>query len=87
MIRASVSGKRKNAGILSQKSEFCETQSRQRWTIIQGKNPASERTFATELSVPNMLIRTHRDFENAAHPLIVIYVGNTDKHFVFRRQS
>lgn len=62
MIQASVSGKRKNAGILSQKSEFCETQSRQRRTIIQGKNPAQERTFATELSVPNMLIKDTQGF-------------------------
>lgn len=51
------------------------------------KNPAGARTFATELCVPNMHIRTHRDFENAAHPLLVIHVGNTGKHSVCRSQS
>lgn len=78
---------KKTQALLSQKSEFYETHSVQRWTIMQEKNPAGARTFATELSVPNMHIRTHRDFENAAHPLIVIHVGNTGKHSVFRSQS
>lgn len=50
--------KQKTQALLSQKSEISETQSVQRWTIIQGKYPAGARTFATELSVPNMHIRT-----------------------------
>ena len=45
--------KTKDTGILSLKSECRATRGVRRWTVVQGKSPAGERTLATR-SAPTM---------------------------------
>lgn len=54
--------KNKNAGTLSQKSKFCETQYAEMDNHTGKKKIPLERTVATELSVPNMHIKDTQGF-------------------------